>query len=140
MALTGRLPHRASRRAGPNVVDSSGWLEYVQDGRNASAFEPAILAVDRLIVPTICLYEVFKRVLRDVGEDPALNLAGQMRQATVVDLDADLSLEAARLGVELRIPLADSIILATARAHRATLWTQDEHFDGIPGVKYIPKR
>ncbi|HEY5087228.1 MAG TPA: type II toxin-antitoxin system VapC family toxin, partial [Gemmatimonadaceae bacterium] len=135
MPTAGRTSHRARVHAGPNVVDSSGWLEYVQGGRNASVFEPAIVAVDRLIVPTICLYEVFKKVLRDVGEDPALNLAGQMRQATVVDLDADLALEAARLGVEFHLPLADSIILATARAHQALLWTQDEHFDGIPGTK-----
>ncbi len=140
MPATGRPPRRARLNAGPNVVDSSGWLEYVQDGLNASLFEPAILAVDTLFVPTIILYEVFKKVLRERGEDAALNLVGQMRQATVVDLDADLALEAARLGVDFHLPLADSIILATARAHQALLWTQDEHFDGIPGAKYIPKR
>lgn len=140
MVLSARSSKRLRAAAGSNLVDSSGWLEYVQDGHNAAVFEPAILAVHRLIVPTICLYEVFKKVLRDVGEDPALNLVGQMRQATVVDLDADLALEAARLGIELRLALADSIILATARAHRAMLWTQDEHFNGIPGTTYIRKR
>lgn len=139
MLVATRDRRRSRLAAGPNVVDSSAWIAYVQGGRNASVFEPAILAVDRLIVPTISLYEVFKKVLRDVGEDPALNLVGQMRQGTVVDLDADLALEAALLGVEAHLPLADSIILATARAHSATLWTQDEHFDGIPGVKYVPK-
>ena len=134
-----RQPPRAY--AGANVVDSSGWLEYADNGSNADIFEPALLAVERLIVPTVeSLDEVFKKVLRDTGEEEALNLVGQMRQAVVIDLDADIALEAGKLGVDLQLPLADSIILATARAHNATLWTQDEHFKGIPGVQYIPKR
>lgn len=134
-----RDPARKSARVTANLVDSSGWLEYVDGGPNAGAFEPAILAVDRLIVPTICLLEVFKRMLREKGEDAALDVVSQMRQGMVVDLDADLALEAGRLGLELKLPLADSAILATARLHAATLWTQDEHFDGMDGVRYIPK-
>jgi len=122
-----------------NVVDSSGWLEYVDGGPNASAFEPAILAVERLVVPSICLLEVFKRMLREKGEDAALDVVGQMRQGVVVDLDADLALEAARLGTELKLPLADSVIVATARLHSATIWTQDQDFDGMDGVRYFPK-
>jgi predicted nucleic acid-binding protein len=123
-----------------NIVDSSGWLEYADDGPNARLFEPAILDVGRLVVPAISLYEVFKKVLRDRGEEPALALAAQMRQGQVVDLDADLALEAARVGVELKLPLADSIILATARAHTATLWTQDDDFQHIAGVRYFAKQ
>jgi len=122
-----------------NVVDSSAWLEYVDGGPNAQEFEAAILYVERLVVPTICLLEVFKRMLREKGEDAALDVIGQMRQGRVVDLDADLALEAARLGVELKLPLADSTILATAHLHAATVWTQDEHFRGMDGVRYIPK-
>jgi toxin FitB len=123
-----------------NVVDSSGWLEYADDGTNAKVFEAPLLDISRLLVPAICLYEVFKKVLRDRGEESALALAAQMRQGRVVDLDGDLALEAARLGVELKLPLADSVILATARAHGATLWTQDDDFDGIDGVRYVRKR
>jgi toxin FitB len=123
-----------------NVVDSSGWLEYADDGANAKAFEAPLVDVSRLLVPAICLYEVFRKVLRDRGEESALALAAQMRQGRVVDLDGDLALEAARLGVELKLPLADSVILATARAHGATLWTQNEDFDGIAGVRYLRKR
>lgn len=123
-----------------NVVDSSGWLEYADDGPNAPVFEPPIVDVARLLVPAICLYEVFKKVLRDRGEEAALALAAQMREGQVVDLDGDLALEAARLGVERKLPLADSVILATARAYSATLWTQDDNFDGIPGVRYVGKR
>jgi predicted nucleic acid-binding protein len=123
-----------------NVVDSSGWLEYADDGTNAKVFEGPLLDIPRLLVPTICLYEVFKKVLRDRGEESALSLAAQMRQGRTVDLDGDLALEAARLGVELKLPLADGVILATARAHGATLWTQDEDFDGIAGVRYVRKR
>jgi predicted nucleic acid-binding protein len=123
-----------------NVVDSSGWLEYADDGANAKMFEAPLVDVSRLLVPAICLYEVFRKVLRDRGEESALALAAQMRQGRVVDLDGDLALEAARLGVELKLPLADSVILATARAHGATLWTQNEDFDGIAGVRYLRKR
>lgn len=122
------------------MVDSSGWLEYTNDGPNADLFEPAIVAVARLVVPTISLYEVFKKVFRERGEEDALALVGHMRQAQVIDLDATLALEAGKLGIDFQLPLADSVILATARAYRATLWTQDEHFKGIPGVQYIPKR
>jgi predicted nucleic acid-binding protein len=123
-----------------NVVDSSGWLEYAGDGANAGVFEPPIVDVAQLLVPAICLYEVFKKVLRDRGEEPALALAAQMRQGRVVDLDGDLALEAARLGVELNLPLADSVILATARAYDATLWTQDDDFAAIPGVRFTRKQ
>jgi predicted nucleic acid-binding protein len=123
-----------------NVVDSSGWLEYVDGGTNAQSFEAAVLAVDRLVVPTICILEVFKRMLREKGEDAALDVVGQMRQGFVVDLDADLALEAARLGIALKLPLADSAVLATARLHNALIWTQDEHFQGMEGVRYIRKR
>jgi predicted nucleic acid-binding protein len=134
-----RRSRRETETLTANVVDSSGWLEFIDGGPNASAFDPAILAVERLVVPTICLLEVFKRMLREKGEDAALHVVGQMRQGLVVDLDADLALEAARLGVALKLPLADSAILATARLHRATVWTQDEHFEGLDGVRYIPK-
>jgi toxin FitB len=122
-----------------NVVDSSGWLEYADDGPNAHLFEPPLVDISRLLVPSICVYEVFKKVLRDRGEEPALALAAQMRLGQVIELDGDLALDAARLGVELKLPLADSIILATARTRGATLWTQDDDFDGIPGVRYVRK-
>ena len=138
IAKAGR-PRRESEAPTPNVVDSSAWLEYIDGGANAQAFEPAILSIDRLVVPSICLLEVFKRMLREKGEDAALHVASQMRQGLVVDLDADLSLEAARLGLALKLPLADSVILATARRHNATVWTQDEDFDGMEKVRFFPK-
>lgn len=126
---------RPGRKA--NVVDSSGWLEFIDDGPNAQAFQPAILDVDHLVVPSICILEVFKRMLREKGEDAALNVVGQMRQGTVVDLDADLALEAARLGIDERLPPADSVVLATARLHDAHVWTQDDDFEGKEGVHYF---
>lgn len=121
-----------------NVVDSSGWLEFLADGPNAEFFAPAIGRGDRLVVPTLSLYEVFKRVLILRNESDALHAVALMQRGTVVDLDAALALEAARLGSIHRLPLADSVILATARHHGATLWTQDADFEGLPGVKYIP--
>lgn len=123
-----------------NVVDSSGWLEFFADGPNAAFFERAILDTDELVVPTISLLEVFKRVLQQRGENAALQAVAQMRQGRVVDLDAELALRAAQTGLSHKLPLADSIMLATARAHDATLWTQDADFEGIEGVRFFPKQ
>ena len=123
-----------------NVVDSSGWLEYFTDGPNAASFAKPIEATAKLIVPTLSIFEVFKRVMTQRGEDVALEAAALMRQGRVVPLDDALALEAARLSVAHRLPMADSIILATALAHRATLWTQDADFENLAGVRYVPKR
>ena len=123
-----------------NVVDSSGWLEYFADGPNGSFFAPAIEASDRVVVPTLSIREVFKRTLQQGSESDALMAPACMQQGQVVALDASLALNAARLSLELRMPLADSVILATARAYQAVLWTQDADFEGIEGVKYTTKR
>ena len=122
-----------------NLVDSCGWLEYFANGPNADFFEPAIEATAELLVPTLCLFEVFKRVLQQRGEHDALRAISLMRQGRCVDLDDSLALTAARLSHELRLSLADSIILTTARQHKAILWTQDAHFEGHADVKFISK-
>ncbi|WP_019021697.1 type II toxin-antitoxin system VapC family toxin [Thioalkalivibrio sp. ALE23] len=122
-----------------NVVDSSAWLEYFADGPNAEVFADAIETTRELIVPTISLYEVFKRVLQQRGEAAALQAAALMQQGELVELTGPLALSAANLGNQHGLPLADSIIYATARAHQADLWTQDADFDGLPAVHYIPK-
>jgi toxin FitB len=120
-----------------NVVDSSGWIEYFADGANADFFSPAIENTRDLLVPTLSLYEVFKRtrLLRDEGQ--ALQVVTAMQQGRVVDLTPELALAAAELSIEHRLPMADSVILATARAHDATLWTQDEDFATIQKVRYV---
>ncbi len=123
-----------------NVVDSSGWLEYFADGPNAGFFAPAIEATFELIVPAISVYEVFKRVLQQRSESEALQAIAVMMRGRGVDLDAQLALTAARVSTQHRLPMADSIILATARGYGATLWTQDEHFEQIEGVQYIAKQ
>jgi len=123
-----------------NVVGSSGWLEYFADESNASFFAPAIEATAELVVPSVSLYEVFKRVHQQKGEDDALRAVTIMMQGAVVDLDASLALGAARVSTELKLPMADSIMLATARAFGATLWTQDEDFKDIADVQYIPRK
>jgi len=119
-----------------NVVDSSAWLEYFADGPNAGEFAGAVAATDGLIVPSITLFEVFKRIR--VQRDPAAALyaVAQMRRGRVVDLDGDLAVAAAVLSADSGLPMADSIILATARAHDAALWTQDADFAGLDGVEY----
>lgn len=123
-----------------NVVDSSGWLEYFAAGPNADFFSAAVEATDSLVVPTVSIYEVFKRVLQQRGENEALRAVAQMQQGGVVDLTTPIALESARVSTELGLPMADAIILATARLHDATLWTQDGHFATIEGVSYVDKR
>jgi predicted nucleic acid-binding protein len=123
-----------------NVVDSSGWLEYFINGDNAAFFAAAIEDTEAVIVPTISLFEVFKRVLIEKNRDGALEAVALMKGGHVVDLDDNLALVAAELSYELKLPLADSIILATAREYDATLWTQEAHFKDIEGVKYVEKR
>jgi predicted nucleic acid-binding protein len=120
-----------------NVVDSSGWLEYFAGAGNARAFARPIEDTGRLIVPTLSLFEVFKRVLQQRGEPGALQAIAMMHQGRIVELDATLALAAARLSVAERLPLADSVMLATARSFGATLWTQDADFEGLDGVRYV---
>jgi predicted nucleic acid-binding protein len=123
-----------------NVIDSSGWLEYFADTPNAEFFAPAIEDTSELIVPSISVYEVFKKVLQERGEGDALQAVAIMTQGQVVELDTTLALDAARLSVELKLPMADSMMLAVARMYGATLWTQDADFEGLEGVQHLRKR
>jgi len=120
---------------GRNVVDSSGWLEYLADTPRARLFAPVLEAPQDLIVPVLSIYEVYKKRRREHGQRRPLEVASLMQSGTVVDIDASLCLDAA----ELDLPLADSLIYATARRHNATLWTQDDDFKGLEGVKYFGK-
>ncbi|MFH1098004.1 MAG: type II toxin-antitoxin system VapC family toxin [Candidatus Desantisbacteria bacterium] len=122
-----------------NVVDSSGWLEYYADGPNADFFTPAIENISELVVPSISIYEVFKRVLQQRTEEDAIYCMAIMKRGLVVDLTAPIALSAAKISVELKLPMADSIMLATARMYNATLWTQDSDFRNIMGVQYKRK-
>ncbi len=122
-----------------NIVDSCGWIEYLSDGKNALFFEEALLDTDNLLVPSISIYEVFKKVLSEKDEENALLAVSLMQQGQVVDLDSTIFISAAKISYDLKIPMADSVILATAQTYNATIWTQDEHFEGIKGVKYVRK-
>lgn len=122
-----------------NVVDSSGWLEYFAGSAAADFFADAIEATDELVVPVVTIYEVFKRVCQQRNEGDALQAVALMQQGAVIDFTAPLALSAARLSASLGMPMADSIILATALAHDATLWTQDAHFASVEGVRYSAK-
>lgn len=118
-----------------NVVDSSGWIEYLAGGRNADFFREPIEDTERLLVPTLSLFEVYRHLLRHLGGNEALNVIASMRQGTIVDLDDRLALDAAELSVATKLPLADSIMLAVARAQDAVLWTQDADFEGLENVR-----
>lgn len=123
-----------------NLVDSSAWLEYFAEGPNTRHFAPVVKASDQLVVPTVTLYEVFKIVLRESDENAALQACAAMQKGLVADLNAKLALAASKLSLLHALPMADAVILATAREHGATLWTQDVHFKEIEGVKYFPRR
>ncbi|MCI0452134.1 MAG: type II toxin-antitoxin system VapC family toxin [Candidatus Latescibacteria bacterium] len=123
-----------------NVIDSSAWLEYFGDGPNAAAFAKAIQDTRRLVVPTISIFEVFKRLTQQKGDGDALQAIAVMHQGEVVELSVPLALDAARINLERDLPMADSIMLATSRAFGATLWTQDADFEGLPDVKYVKRR
>jgi predicted nucleic acid-binding protein len=123
-----------------NLVDSSAWLEYFGAGPQAGQFARVIEDVESLLVPTIVVVEVCRRVMQQRGEDEALQAAALLHQGQVVDLDGGLALSAAQLGIVHKLPLADSIILATAKQFGATIWTMDGDFEGLPSVRYIAKR
>jgi toxin FitB len=123
-----------------NLVDSSGWLAYFADEPAADFFAKAIEDADLLVVPSVCIYEVFKVVLRERGEDDAFSAAAAMQLGTVIDLDAAPAIEAAAVGLEEGLAFADSVIYTVAKRQNATLWTQDAHFIGKTGVQYQAKR
>ena len=123
-----------------NVVDTSGWIEFLFEGANASVFAPLVEDIENLLVPTICMYEVFKKVNAIADEPKALQAVAQMKQGRVLDLTEAIALRAALISLKHRIPMADSLVLSTAWSHEATLWTQDEHFAGLPGVEYKKAR
>ena len=122
-----------------NVVDSSAWLEYLAGSAGAEPFARVVENPDQLIVPTLCIFEIFKRVLHQRSEHEALQAVAAMLQGKVIDMDTRIAMEAARLSIENDLPLADSVIYATAKQHHATLWTQDAHFNGLEGVEYHAK-
>ena len=128
-----------SARTRPNIVDSSGWLEFFADTPAGAQFARAIEATGTLIVPAVCILEVFRVILRARGEGDALQAAAAMHQGQVVVLDSPLALMAAKLGVEHKLPLADSIVYATGQHVGGIVWTQDDDFDGLADVQYFPK-
>ena len=122
-----------------NVVDSSAWLEYFADGENAAEFAGVVESPESLVVPVLTLYEVFKRVCQIKDEAAAFEAVAVMLQGRVVELTVSLALDAARLSLDTGLAMVDSVILATARLEKATLWTQDAHFAGFPQVEFRAK-
>jgi len=121
-----------------NILDSSGWLEYFADGPNANHYLPPLNDTSSLIIPVITIYEVFKVVLRESDENAALQAVAAMQKGTIIDLNANLAINASKLSLQYNLPMADSIILATARAYNCIIWTQDSDFQHIEDVNYFP--
>lgn len=121
------------------VVDTSGWLEFFAGTTRAKYFEKAIADSKNLLVPSICIYEVFKKILAELGEDDAIRAVAHMRMAKIIEVDFEIAVLAAKISKENKIPMADSLIYACCRKHQATLYTQDEDFINLPDVKYYKK-
>ena len=122
-----------------NVVDSSGWLEYFSGGPNSDKFEVPLKDSSSLIVPVITIYEVFKVVMREAGENEALQVIASMQQGSVIELNISIAMSASRISLKYNLPMADSIILSTAQSYGAVVWTQDSDFKSLPNVKFFPK-
>lgn len=122
-----------------NVVDSSGWLEYFSDGPNSDKFEVPLKDSVSLIVPVITIYEVFKVVMRESGENEALQVIASMQKGSVIELNTNIAMNASRISLKYSLPMADSIILSTAQSYGAVIWTQDSDFKSLPNVKFFPK-
>jgi predicted nucleic acid-binding protein len=122
-----------------NLVDTSGWIEYFFEGKNASYFSEPIEDTSELIVPVICLYEVFKKINIVADEAKALQAIAQMRQGQLIILSEEIALKAALISIKHKLPMADSLIYATGYLEGAVIWTQDVDFQGLPGVKFKEK-
>lgn len=122
-----------------NLVDSSGWIEYFVDSTNADNYANAIEDNENLIVPTVCIIEVFKKILRETNEDNALLALAKMKMGKIIELDEQIAIDAAIYGIKYKLPLADSIIYATGQKYNAIIYTQDEHFKDLNNVKYFKK-
>lgn len=123
-----------------NIVDSSGWLEYFSGGPNAEHFSSPLKDSSSLIVPVITVYEVFKVVLREANENEALQAIAAMQKGLIKDVTINLAMNAAKISLQYKLPMADSLILATANVYKCTLWTQDSDFENLPNVKFFPKK
>lgn len=123
-----------------NIVDSSGWLEYFSGGPNAEHFSSPLKDPSSLIVPVITIYEVFKVVLREAGENEALQSIAAMQKGQVKNLTTSLAMNAAKISLQHNLPMADSLIFATANVFKCILWTQDSDFERLPGVHFFPKK
>jgi predicted nucleic acid-binding protein len=121
------------------IIDTSGWLEYFTGGPNSNLFSTAIKNNPKIIIPTIILYELWKKISREKGEDKAIELVAQLKRYDIIPLDESLSISAAKISNDYKIPMADSIIYATAKKYNATLWTLDSDFKDLNDVKYIEK-
>jgi len=121
------------------IVDTCGWLEYIADTKNSKNFEQAILDTKNLIVPSIIIYEVFKKICLDYCEDTALEVIAELKQGKVIEINETISIYAAKLSLEKKLPMADALIYATGLLYKATIYTQDNHFENLSGVKYFTK-
>ena len=122
------------------IVDSCGWLEWFTDGKLADKYKEYLAAPDNLLMPEIILYEVYKVLKREAGEEKALLAAGYMQNSPAVPLDDTLALAAADIALQEKLAMADAIIVAISRAHNCRIITSDADLKNQVNVEYIPKK
>jgi predicted nucleic acid-binding protein len=122
-----------------NVIDSCGWLEYFADNRNEVFFTKIIEQNDSIIIPIICIYEVYKRSLEQRNETDTNTAIDYMKQYKIIAPGIEIALLAAKLSKKYKLAMADSFILATAYEYEADVWTQDSDMKDLPNVHYNPK-
>lgn len=121
------------------VIDSVGWIAYLAGGPLADRYEKHLRGQEEIVTPTIILYEVFRFLLRELGTEAAYAGAGQVARTNTIPLNDELATAAAEIAVKCKLPMADAIIYATAQSEGATIVTSDAHFQGLPGVEFIPR-
>ncbi len=119
------------------LIDACGWIEFFTDGPLSGQYEKHFLDLSRIITPTIVLYEVFKKVRRERQEEEVLITVAQMQKTRIIELTAEIAFTAAEFGLKHRLPMADSIVYATARTAKAQVVTSDPHFEGLDNVMFI---
>ena len=121
------------------IVDSCGWLEWFTDGKLADSYKKYLVDQDNILMPAIILYEVYKILKREVGEEKALLAAGYMKNLPVIPLDETLALAAADVALRESLAMADAMIVAAARLNNCKIITSDADLKDQTGVEYIPK-
>lgn len=121
------------------LIDTCGWIEWLTDGKLIKSFAPYFSRLEKIVVPTLVQYELYKWICREKNAAVGLEFIGMTERAVVIPLETHLALHAAELSQQHELAMADAIIYATCLHHHATLITSDKHFKNLPQVTFFEK-